>query len=93
MRDVSLQHVGRVLHTSAAAPESLNAICTRCLQDVLLQYLNDVLARASTAATDSLKPKVDERDVLFVVRKVGAVCVCVGCGGGRSMHVLKRACV
>mmetsp|Transcript_14830 Transcript_14830/g.37013 ORF Transcript_14830/g.37013 Transcript_14830/m.37013 type:complete len:251 (-) Transcript_14830:179-931(-) len=39
------------------------------VEDVMLQYLASVVSRAAQAASDSLKPKPDERDVLFVVRK------------------------
>lgn len=39
----------------------------------MLQYLASVLSRSSQVAADSLKQKPDEKDVLFVVRKVGVV--------------------
>jgi len=39
------------------------------MEDILLQYISSVVSRAAATASDTLKPRLDERDVLFVVRK------------------------
>mmetsp|Transcript_7030 Transcript_7030/g.11956 ORF Transcript_7030/g.11956 Transcript_7030/m.11956 type:complete len:233 (-) Transcript_7030:284-982(-) len=39
------------------------------VEGAVLQYLNAIGLRANAIAADSLKSKMDERDVLFVVRK------------------------
>ena len=38
----------------------------------MLEYMKESTLKAAAVSTDSLKPKVDERDFLFSVRKVGS---------------------
>lgn len=42
----------------------------RSMQGALLQYLSAIATRATDVAADSMRNKPDERDILFVVRKV-----------------------
>ena len=37
------------------------------MEDILLQYISSVVSKAASTASDTLKQRVDERDVLFVV--------------------------
>lgn len=48
------------------------------MEDMLLQYISSVVTRAAATASDTLKPRLDEKDILFVVRVRSAyVCMCV----------------
>lgn len=40
------------------------------MEDILLQYISSIVSRAAATANDTLKQRIDERDILFVVRVV-----------------------
>jgi hypothetical protein len=41
------------------------------MEDILLQYISSVVSKAAATASDTLKPRLDERDILFVVGVCG----------------------
>ncbi|KAG1667202.1 hypothetical protein FOA52_004198 [Chlamydomonas sp. UWO 241] len=39
------------------------------VEDIVLEYLTEVTLRAAAVSSDTLKPKMDEKDLLFIMRK------------------------
>mmetsp|Transcript_22958 Transcript_22958/g.68245 ORF Transcript_22958/g.68245 Transcript_22958/m.68245 type:complete len:185 (-) Transcript_22958:291-845(-) len=39
------------------------------VEDIVLEYLTEVTLRAASTAADAHKPRIDEKDLLFIVRK------------------------
>ena len=50
---------------------TVNVLPMYCLQDVVIEYLREATLRAADVSAGALKTKVDEKDMLFSVRKVG----------------------
>lgn len=66
-------------------PHSLPLPALLPQQDITIEYLKEATLKASAIAADSLKARMDERDLLFSVRKVSAArlaelarCGCLG---------------
>ena len=58
-------------HTLAHTHKRLWQTQVDLMEDILLQYISSVVSKAAATASDTLKPRLDERDILFVVGVCG----------------------